>query len=282
MSTTLLNRHWKNRCWLLATALVVLVLVAYLPALRGGFLWDDNAYVTENQALRTPNGLGEIWFKPGTTPQYYPLVFTSFWLEYRLWRLQPFGYHLVNVLLHAANAVLLWRVLRRLEIAGAWWAAAIFALHPVMVESVAWVTERKNVLSCLFYLLAALAYFRFRPLTNGSVVRARDWRFYPLSLAFFLCALLSKTVTCSLPAVLVLLLWWKGGRIEKRDARALAPLFGLGAALGLMTVWWEERLVGAGGAEWTLSFVQRAGTSRQPRRGNGALRPSASDQPRSR
>jgi tetratricopeptide (TPR) repeat protein len=170
--------------------------------------------------------------------------------------LEPFGYHLVNVLLHAVNAVLLWRVLRRLEVAGAWWAAAIFALHPVAVESVAWVTERKNVLSGLFYLLAALAWLRFRPLTAKEAARTPDWRFYWLALGLFVCALFSKTVTCSLPAVLVLLIWWKTGRLRKMDAVGLVPWFVLGAAAGFMTRCMEQRLV-AGGADWSLSFVQR-------------------------
>ena len=224
---------------------------------RAGFIWDDDSYVTNNTPLRTVDGLRGIWGKPGTTIQYYPLVFTSFWVEYQVWKLQPLGYHLVNVLLHALNAVLLWRVLRRLEIPGAWWAAAIFALHPVGVESVAWITERKNVLSGLFYLLAVLAYLRFRPLTAGEPARAPDWRLYWLALGLFVCALFSKTVTCSLPAVLLLLVWWKNGRVERRDVLALAPLFVLGAASGFMTTWMEKHSVGASGAEWALSFVQR-------------------------
>jgi tetratricopeptide (TPR) repeat protein len=236
--------------------LVLLTVTVYLPALHGGFIWDDDSYVTENPTLRSLGGLEAIWLKPGATYQYYPLVFTSFWVEYHLWGLQPFGYHLVNVLLHAVNAVLLWRVLRRLEIAGAWWAAAVFALHPVSVESVAWVTERKNTLSGLFYLLAALAWLRFRPLTVRKTARAPDWRFYWLALGLFVCALFSKTVTCSLPAVLVLLIWWKTGRLEKRDGLALAPWFVLGLAAGFMTSWMEQHLV-ASGAEWKLSFVQR-------------------------
>jgi len=136
---------------------------------------------------------------PGVTPQYYPLTFTTFWVEHPLWKLHPFGYHLVNILLHALNAVLLWGLLRRLEIPGAWFVAAIFALHPVQVESVAWITERKNVLAGTFYFLALLAYFRFRPLVGERADSTLDWRFYPLVIALFLCALLSKTVTCSLP-----------------------------------------------------------------------------------
>src|SRR5258706_8200092 len=165
-----------------AALITLLTVVAYLPALHAGFIWDDDSYVTENPTLRSVDGLAAIWFKPGATYQYYPLVFTSFWVERHLWGSPPFGYHLVNVLLHAVNAVLLWRVLRRLEIQGSWWAAAIFALHPVNVESVAWVTECKNTLSGLFYLLAALAWFRFRPLTTGKTACMPEWRFYWLAL----------------------------------------------------------------------------------------------------
>ena len=245
------------KSWICAFVLVLVTLLAYQPVWRAGFIWDDDSYVTNNTPLRTVDGLWGIWDKPGTTFQYYPLVFTSFWVEYHFWKLQPLGYHLVNVLLHALNAVLLWYVLRRLEIPGAWWAAAIFALHPVGVESVAWITERKNVLSGLFYFLAVLAYLRFRPLTDREAARACDWRYYPLVLVLFLCALLSKTVTCSLPAVLLLLVWWKTGRVERRDVLALAPLFVLGVASGFMTTWMEKHSVGASGAEWALSFGQR-------------------------
>jgi tetratricopeptide (TPR) repeat protein len=247
----------QSKQWLLAAAILFLTVLAYQPVWHAGFIWDDDCYVSENPALRSVDGLRGIWVKPGTTVQYYPLVFTSFWVEYHLWGLQPLGYHLVNVLLHALNAILLWRVLRRLEMRGAWLAAAIFALHPVNVESVAWITERKNVLSGLFYLLAALAWLRFRPLTTREAAHAPDWRFYWLALGLFVCALLSKTVTCSLPAVLLLLAWWKSGRVERRDVLALAPLFVLGVASGLLTTWMEKHSVGASGAEWALSFVQR-------------------------
>ena len=130
----------------------VVVVVSYVPALRGGFIWDDQDYVTENMTLRSRAGLRAIWLEVGAVPQYYPLVHTTYWLEYHLWGLRPFGYHLVNVLLHAANAGLLYLVLRRLGVRGAYFAAFVFALHPVHVESVAWISERKNVLSGAFYL----------------------------------------------------------------------------------------------------------------------------------
>jgi len=141
----------RNR-WLAVAGLVALVALVYAPALANGFIWDDDLYVTNNEALRSPAGLRDIWLRIGTTPQYYPLVYTSFWIEYQLWGLAPAGYHATNVALHALAALLAWRLFARLAVPGAWLAAAVFAVHPVMVESVAWVTERKNVLSLVFTL----------------------------------------------------------------------------------------------------------------------------------
>src|SRR5205814_2373936 len=133
-------------------------LAAYLPALEAGFVWDDDDHVTANTTLQSVDGLRRIWFEPGAVPQYYPLTFTSLWLDHHLWGLEPVGYHLVNVLLHGLNAALLWLVLRRLRLPGAWVVAAVFALHPIQVESVAWITERKNVLSGSFALAAVLVW----------------------------------------------------------------------------------------------------------------------------
>jgi len=254
-----------------AGLIVLLTLLAYIPAMRGGYIWDDNAHITENAVLHSFDGLKKIWFEPKVLPQYYPLVHTTFWIEYHLWQLHPFGYHLVNVLLHACNAILLLLVLRYLRVPGAWLAAALFALHPVQVESVAWITERKNVLSCFFYLSSALAYFRFAnvtidpattsvfsdipPPTSGK--SSRSWGFFALSLFLFLCALLSKTVTCTMPAAILLVLWWKRDRLYRSDILTLIPYFVVGALLGLTTVWLEKYHVGAYGEEWALSFLDR-------------------------
>jgi tetratricopeptide (TPR) repeat protein len=235
--------------------LVALTLLAHLPALDCGFIWDDDSYILNNATLRSPGGLAQIWFKPRATPQYYPMTFTTFWLEYRFWELQPKGFHVVNMVLHAAAALLLWRILLRLRAPGAWFAAALFALHPVMVESVAWVTERKNVLSTVFYLSSLLLYLRYRPPDGAQ--RGSFPRHYLPALGFFLLALLSKSVSCSLPAAILLILWWKNGRIERRDALALAPWFLIGLLYGLTTAWLEEHHVGASGAEWDLSFLAR-------------------------
>jgi tetratricopeptide (TPR) repeat protein len=223
--------------------IVGLVLLAYLPAMSGGFIWDDDSYVQRNPVIKVENGLELVW-KRFTTPQYYPLVFSSFWLEYHAWGLDPMGYHVVNVLLHAANALLLWVVLRRLGVAGAWLAAAIFALHPVHVESVAWITERKNVLSGFFYLLSMLSYIRFAGLERGADAQRRLWISYAFSLLFFAAALFSKTVTCSLPAVLCLLLWWRRERVRIADFIPLVPMFVMGAAMAFVTSWQEHHIVG--------------------------------------
>jgi tetratricopeptide (TPR) repeat protein len=243
--------------WMLGALLVVAVLVAYQPVWHAGFIWDDDSYVTRNPTLRDLPGLWRIWFDVTSTPQYYPLVHTSFWLEYHAWGLNPLGFHLVNVFLHAIAAILLWRVLVRLQVPGAWIAAAIFALHPVEAESVAWITERKNVLSAVFYFAAALTYLRFTELQDAKTPGRRQWFSYLGSLALFLCALLSKTVACSLPATLLLVRWWKTGRVTRQHILPLLPFFVFGLALGLSTAWLERYHVHAEGAAWSLTFIER-------------------------
>lgn len=244
--------------WHRAISIVLLALVAYSPVVHAGFIWDDDYHVSNNPTLTNVSGLRNIWLEPLATPQYYPLVHTTFWLEYHLWGLHPLGYHLINVLLHAANALLLWCVLRRLGVPGAFWAAALFAVHPVHVESVAWVSERKNVLSALCYLGSFLLWLRFSPTEEISPrVTAGRWLYYAGAVLLFVAALLSKTVTCSLPAVFLLVRWWKHGRVSRRDVLLTAPLFLIGLALAAHTVYLEKHHVGAQGDEWKLSFVAR-------------------------
>jgi len=236
-------------------ALVLMPLIAYVPAYRALYVWDDDFYLTQNPVVRSPSGLADSWLHPTANPQYYPLVFTAFWVESRLWGLDPVGFHVVNVLLHAASTVVLWRILRRLGLPGAWLAAAIFALHPVNVESVAWITERKNVLSGLFYLLALSAYLRFEPLDVASPVRR--WGWYAVSLACFALALTAKTVTCSLPAAIVLLIWWKRDRLQVREILPLIPFFLLGLLMAFLTAWVERHHVGAGDINLSLTPAAR-------------------------
>jgi tetratricopeptide (TPR) repeat protein len=183
------------------------------------------------------------------------VVFTTFWCEYHLWQLHPAGYHAVNLLLHLLAAVLVWRVLKRLGVAAAGLAAAIFALHPVCVESVAWVTERKNVLSAVLCLASALAYLHFDPPDRPGA--PRDRRSYALACVLFLFALLSKSVTASLPVVLAVVYWWHQGSVSRRRLIPLLPLLALGVCVGLYTSWLETTQVGASGGEWALSPLAR-------------------------
>jgi len=237
--------------------IILATLIAYIPAIRGGFVWDDDAYVYNNKTLRSADGLRQIWFDFKATPQYYPMVHTSYWLEYRLWGLNPAGYHIINVLLHVISVVLLWRILTILQVPGALVVAAIFAIHPVHVESVAWITERKNVLSGVFYLGAALCYLRYAFIAKDSSSFRGRVRFYVASLVLFVCALFSKTVACTLPVALLLMLWWKRKRISLSNIRTLIPFFVIGITFGLLTVWLEKHRVGAVGVEWEFSIVER-------------------------
>ncbi len=235
--------------FLLIAGLCIALLAAYWPALEGGLLWDDDAHVTK-PALRSIEGLGRIWTELGATQQYYPLLHSAFWLEHRLWGDAVTGYHLVNLLQHAAAAWLVMLLMRRLELPGAELAAGIFALHPVAVESVAWISEQKNTLSAVLFLGAALLYLEFD--------RSRRRRTYALALGLFILALLTKTVTATLPAVLLVLFWWQRGRLSlRRDVLPLLPWFALALASGLFTAWVERSLIGAQGVEFDLTTIQR-------------------------
>jgi len=239
----------RPREWLLVAAVVVAVGVAYGPAWNGGFLWDDAAHLTRPE-LRSWRGLWRIWFEPGATQQHYPLLHSAFWVQYRLWGDNPSGYHLVNLVLHSGAAAMVALTLRRLSVPGAVLAAAIFALHPVHVESVAWISELKNTLSAVLYLGAALAWLRFE--------EKRETRAYVVSLVLFVLGLCSKTVTATLPAALLLIHWWRRGRPSwRRDVVPLVPFFVLGTAAGLFTIWVERNLVGAEGAAFDRTFVER-------------------------
>jgi tetratricopeptide (TPR) repeat protein len=233
----------------IALALLGLLAAAYAPALRGGFVWDDDAHVTRPE-LRGVHGLERIWAEPGATQQYYPILHSAFWLEHRAWGDFAPGYHVTNLALHALSALLLYVLLRRLGLPGALLAAAVFAVHPVCVESVAWVSEQKNTLSTVFCLSAALAYLRFD--------RDRRPGAYLLGTLLFALALLSKSVTATLPAALLVVLWWKRGRISwKSDVLPLIPWFLLSAAAADMTARMERDFIGARGAAFALGPVER-------------------------
>jgi tetratricopeptide (TPR) repeat protein len=225
----------KVPAWFWPGLLLVLATVAaFGPVFRAGFIWDDDAYVTGNTLLTAPDGWWRIWFSAHFQSQYFPLVYTTLRLEHVLWGLNPLGYHAVNLCLHIANALLVWGLLRRLKLPGAWLAAAIFALHPVQVETVAWVTELKNTESTFFYLLAVFAWLNFCGGKGG-------W-FYGLALALHALALCAKTTACTLPAALWLVLWLRNEPVGWRRILQMLPFLCLGLGLGLLSVWWEKHL----------------------------------------
>jgi tetratricopeptide (TPR) repeat protein len=229
--------------------LLLVTVIAYRPALNGGLLWDDDAHVTMPE-LQSLHGLWRIWFDLGSTQQYYPLLHSAFWLEHRLWGGAVLGYHLINVLLHVTAACLVVSIAKRLSLPGAWLAGYVFALHPVCVETVAWISEQKTTLSAVFYLAAAIAYLHFDQTRRRS--------HYFLALALFVLALLSKTVTATLPGALLVVFWWQRKRLSwKRDALPLLPWFALGATAGLVTAWLERRYIHAEGASFALTLGER-------------------------
>ena len=231
------------------SALALLAVAAYLPALAGGFVWDDWIFVAE-PLIRRWDGLVSIWLSPTDIRDehhYWPIVYSTFWLEHKLWGFHAAGYHAVNLLLHAVNTLLVWRLLLRLEVPGAWLAGALFAVHPVHVESVAWIIERKDLLSALFYLWAVQVWLRY---TETLALRR-----LVLCLALFTAAMLSKSIAVTLPAALLLLTWWRNGTITWRDVGRLLPFFAVAAgitAADLFFYWSQSRY------HFDYSAVERA------------------------
>ncbi|MDB6057381.1 MAG: ogt, partial [Verrucomicrobiales bacterium] len=254
------------RTVLLSLALVAITFLIYLPCLHGGRILDDE--IMFNALVQSPKGLFYIWCK-AMTPDYFPLTFSSLWLEYRFWGENMFGYHVTNVTLHAISAVLLWRVLRALKVPGAWLAALLFAVHPVNVESVAWVSQRKNALSMPFFLATILFYVK-------SKAQDGNGKYYVLSLVSFTLALLAKTAVVPLPFVLLLIDWWQsktafnddssvkgsaGASPYRQQLMRVAPYVALAFIFGLITLWFQKhRVIGVEEVQ-TSSMAARLATS---------------------
>jgi len=238
----------------LATAgllIALLAVAAHARSLGCGWIWDDDSYITENPILRSPSGYLDI-FIPGNTPQYYPLVFLGFWIEFALVGIEPFLYHFVNLSMHAASSALLFLLLRRLEVPAAAWVAAIFAVHPMGVETVAWVTERKNTQSMLFAVASMLVFVRMLDAHDGR--KAGPWL---ASFLLFVAALLSKTTAIFVPPCLVLCMLWRTARPPTTALLATAPFFATGLVLGLFTAFMEKTHVGAVGDDFALGVADR-------------------------
>ncbi|QOJ13320.1 MAG: tetratricopeptide repeat protein [Planctomycetia bacterium] len=250
-----------------AAALILLSTITYAPSLVPERLWDDNELVFNNAHVRRPGGLTQLWTS-GELLDYYPLTWTSFWAEWRLWGENPVGYRATNLALHALATLLLWRVLLRLGVPAAWFGAALFAVHPVCVASVAWISQRKNTLSMVFFLLSALAWIRASAATAaddaaaappkpiGSASRSRGskagagqlsagqvggtWGWWVLSIAAYAAAMLSKVSVVMLPAVLLAIRFVQRGRFARRDVAAIAPFVVIGAILAAVGVHYQQ------------------------------------------
>ena len=222
-------------------ALVVLTAVTHIPSLHNEFVWDDDDHFTRNPAMTAPDGLRQIWSSLAVS-RYYPLTLTTFWTQRRLWGLNPMPYHAVNIALHATNAALLFLLLRRLNVHGAWFAAALWAVHPVNVESVAWVSELKNLQSGLFFFLCLLVWLRKQ--------------FLP-ALILFAAALLSKPSTVVLPLIMLLIIWWQNDRVTRRELVRAMPFFVLAAAMSVLTVVEQRDAIARDSAEWSLAWYER-------------------------
>jgi Flp pilus assembly protein TadD len=230
----------------LTAAIIIAVAMVYLPALRGEFVWDDFLLITGNPLLQNLSGLLEIW-SGGRTADYFPLTNTVFWIEHHLFDANATGYHAVNILLQIANALLVWRLLKRLDVPGAWLAGLIFGIHPIHVASVAWISELKNLLALFFALLSVLYFLELDNQRLRNSVTA-----YAASLVFFTLALLSKTQVVFLPFVLLLCAWWRDKKAPgtkttqsfRRDIIRILPFFLLAIVLGLVTLWFQNRGIG--------------------------------------
>ena len=246
----------ERRAWLWGLLLIAFVFIAYAQVFHAGFIWDDESHLTRNPCIVGPLGLKEIW--TSTQAVYYPLVLTTFWALHKFVGLNPLPYHILNVLMHAGSAVLLWRVLRQLGVRGAWLGAALWALHPVMVQSVAWVTELKNTQSCLFYLLSSYCFLNWEKQSQITQTRRVEVSLmFGLSLLCFVLATLSKPSVVMLPAVLALCVWWRRRRIQWRDAVALAPFVAISALASAWTIWEQKFHARAVGPDWAQNWPER-------------------------
>jgi len=245
-------RRWP--AWLPLAIMAVAVLAVYLPVRHAGFIWDDDSHVTDNPSIVGGLGLGRIWTSPAAN--YFPLTTSTFWVIHALWGVNPLPYHVVDVLLHIASAALLWLVLRRLRVPGAWLGAMLWALHPVQVESAAWIAETKNTQSAVFYLLAIWLFLHW---LQAEPAAGRDRRVLCYAAAWLCAALaiLSKASTVMLPVVLGLCWWWVRGRWRWRDALWLLPFLAISVTASLWTIWEQQYHAGAIGQAWDQTHLQR-------------------------
>ena len=224
--------------WLRALLIVAATLWVFSPAFHGGWIWDDGWYITTNPLLHDSTGLWKFWFQPGSWVEYYPLEETVQWMQWQLWGNDTFGYHLTNVVLHIVSALLVWRLLSKFGLRLAWLGGLLFAVHPVQVESVAYISELKNTLSLPFFLLASCCWIDYE--------EHRQKQDYQWAFGLFLAGMLCKITLAPFPLLILLYAWWKRGRIDGKDLKTSTPFFILSLVLGFMTIWAGQRYEAVG------------------------------------
>jgi protein O-mannosyl-transferase len=262
-------------------SIILCVVLAYLPSLNGGFVLDDDVLLTGNGLIKASDGLYRFWFG-AESYDYWPASNSTLWIEWRLWKMHPAGYHATNLVLHIISALLIWIILRKLSIPGAFLAALIFAVHPVNVESAAWIASRKNLIAINFFLLSILWYLKFLqrapstahsllttdhgppPTFSSFILHPSSFNiWYWLSLSAFILAMLGKGSAAFLPIILLAIVWWMR-KITRWDMLRTAPFFLAAAVLVPVNIWFQthgaarvyrsadfiERMLGAGGVVW--------------------------------
>jgi len=251
--------RWQNL--LLQAAIIILAgLWIYSPTYHGEWLWDDDQLVWQNAVVQSTSlrGLAKLWFNPDGA-DFFPLSYTALWAQWPFFHDQPTGYHITTIVLHIVASLLLWALLDRMRIPGAWLSGLLFAIHPVAVESVAWVSETKNTLSLPFFLLSCLCWvmqdedqnedqneYRAEHHDDEKDGGGRRTALYLASIVFFLLAMLAKTSMVAMPVVLLLHAWWKRGEVTIVDLIRSAPFFMISLALGIITCRYQwSRAIGA-------------------------------------
>ncbi|MBX9788046.1 MAG: glycosyltransferase family 39 protein [Pirellulales bacterium] len=231
-----------------AIVIALLVVTVHHRAVDGGFVRDDNSAIVENRLIHSPHGLRDFWCST-TQPDYWPVSYSVLWLEWRVFGPTPTGYRAVNIGLHAVNALLVWRLLMMLDVPSPWLCALLFAVHPVTVEAVAWIIQIKTLLSMLFALATLMLFLRWQ--ATGP------WRYLVAALAAFVLALLSKSTVVTLPVALLVIVWWRQGRLTRRDLLALLTLLAISLVLGGIGTWFQSHNAISGDIVRTDSFWSR-------------------------
>lgn len=238
--------HRQIRGVLMRAAVLVLAgLCIYSPTYHGDWLWDDDVVLTTNPDVLsgTLSGLLKLWVNPDGI-DYFPLSYSLFWLQALAFGPQSTGYHITSILLHISSGLLLWTLLATLKIPGAWVTALAFTIHPVCVESVAWVAETKNTLSLALFLASCIFWVKQDDESPGP----KRERIYLLSITFFLLAMFAKTSVVAMPVLTLLYAWWKRGVVTMQDAIRAAPMFLISIVLGIVTIQYQwGRAIGAEG-----------------------------------